>query len=407
MGYMHFGFDTRSDWLWPQQVLLQDCCQPRGELVTDVRAATRAALKEPLQFPCLERAVVPGDRVVLAVDAAIPRGGEVLAEVLQTLLAARIELDSVTVLLSPNDRAETHESMQRIVQQQIGDGVEWIVHDPADESGLSYLAASKAGDPIYFQRCLAEADLVIPIGVLRPERSPGYVGVCGGLFPNFTDQKTRERFRAGYRKKWRTHQSAWREEVEEATWLLGVQLTIQVVPGAGDDILGVLAGELATVRNRGRDWLRQAWRWEFAESTPLVVTSVEGGSEQQTWSNVAAAFASAAAVVEPGGTIAVCTRLTDSPGIALQALAMDDDDRSLVGKRKQRVPEDLIPATIIREIRRQRRLFLMSGLAGEMVEELGLGHVESTHELMNLVKRSERGIVVGNAHYASLHVVGE
>ncbi|MFM8250202.1 MAG: lactate racemase domain-containing protein [Planctomycetota bacterium] len=404
---MQFGFDSRSDWPWPPQVLLHDCCQPRGELVTDVGAATREALRNPLQFPSLDRAVVPGDRVVLAVDAGIPRGGEVVAEVLQALRAAQVPLDSITVLLSSNDRPATQEAIQAIVRQQVGEGVECVVHNPADESSLSYLAASKAGDPIYFQRHLAEADFVIPISVLRPERSPGYVGVCGGLFPNFTDQKTQERFRAGYRKKWRAHQTAWREEVSEAAWLLGVQMTLQIVPGSGDAILGVLAGELTAVREFGREWLRRAWRWDFSELTPLVVTSVEGGDEQQTWSNVAAAIASAATVVEPGGMIAVCTRLTDSPGVALQGLSIDDDERSVGRKRKQRVPDDLISATIIREMRRQRRLFLMSGLAGEVVEELGLGHVESAHELMNLVKRSERGIVVGNAHYASLHVVGE
>lgn len=91
----------------------------------------------------------------------------------------------------------------------------------------------------------------------------------------------------------------------------------------------------------------------------------------------------------------------------MQSLALEDDERPLRGKKKQRVPEDLIPAVIFREARRQRRLFLMSDLSSDLVEELGLGYVESPHELMNLVKRSKQAVVVGNAHFASLQLASD
>ena len=43
-------------------------------MLTDVRAATAAAIAMPIGFPPLAKAVVPGDRVVLALDHDVPRG---------------------------------------------------------------------------------------------------------------------------------------------------------------------------------------------------------------------------------------------------------------------------------------------------------------------------------------------
>ena len=63
------------------------------------------------------------------------------------------------------------------------------VHDPVDRVQLSYLAASTEAKPIYVNRALSDADLVIPIGCLHPEGALGYFGVYSGIFPAFSDAR--------------------------------------------------------------------------------------------------------------------------------------------------------------------------------------------------------------------------
>ena len=50
-----------------------------------------------------------------------------------------------------------------------------------------------------------------------------------------------------------------RGEADEAGWLLGARFTIQVVPGGGDDVLAVLAGDLDAVCRAGSQRCEDAW----------------------------------------------------------------------------------------------------------------------------------------------------
>ena len=64
---------------------------PAGMATPEVAEAVRRALAEPLGFPGLARAVVPGDVVALAIDDDLPEAREVLAAVARTLGEAGIE----------------------------------------------------------------------------------------------------------------------------------------------------------------------------------------------------------------------------------------------------------------------------------------------------------------------------
>ena len=100
-----------------------------------------------------------------------------------------------------------------------------------DQANLSYLAASKDAEPIYLNRHLCEADVIIPISLSRPRRSLGYTGLHGGLYPVFADEAARGRFRAPSSATEAVERRRRRTEADEVGWLLGVQLIVQIVPG--------------------------------------------------------------------------------------------------------------------------------------------------------------------------------
>ena len=72
----------------------------------------------------------------------------------------------------------------------------------APPARLAYLAASSEGKPIYLDRALADADLVIPIGCLRLDGTLGYFGVGSTVFPTFSDAQNLQRFRAPHLIAW-------------------------------------------------------------------------------------------------------------------------------------------------------------------------------------------------------------
>ena len=93
-------------------------------------------------------------------------------------------------------------------------------------------------------------------------------------------------------------------------WLLGVNFTIQVIPGPGDEVLDVLAGEVDAVRRRG---LRAVFgRLARHGAAPRGVWSSprsKAAQGQQTWDNLGQALAAAARLVEEGGAIARLLRI--------------------------------------------------------------------------------------------------
>src|SRR5262249_42893328 len=143
------------------------------------------------------------------------------------------------------------------------------------------------GAPIYLNRLLCEADLAIPVGCLRPEPgnpSNGKAGLWNDtLYPAYADQQALEHF-APIGVPLTKGQLAHRhEQIDKIAWLLGVQFTAQVVPGAANSALRVLVGSPEAVFREGRKLSRSAWQREVPQRASLVIAGLGGSRSQQTW----------------------------------------------------------------------------------------------------------------------------
>ena len=113
---------------------------------------------------------------------------------MRTLLAAGVAADGITVLRTRQDVDDRVENPCRLVRGPQGEEIALVTHDPSDRQGLAYLAATERGDPIFLNRLLTDADVVLPVGCMQAETTPGYFGLQGGIFPTYADAKTQARF---------------------------------------------------------------------------------------------------------------------------------------------------------------------------------------------------------------------
>jgi nickel-dependent lactate racemase len=386
--------------------VLADCTHPRGEPLADPAAAVAAAIAEPLDYPPLTKAIVPGDHVAIAVGQGVPRAGEVVAGLVQSLLGNGPALGRISVVVAEEADESTAKQLA-ILSAGHGPSLEISVHDAGDSAQLAYLAASGEGKPIYFNRALCDADVVVPVGPVRLAGTLGYCGVHGALFPAFSDEASRQRFRAPSRLAWGVQQKRRRAEVDEAAWLLGIQFTIQVVPGAGESILHVAAGASQAVSAAGSAQAEAAWLHRTAERAPLVVATIEGGPQQQTWENFARALYAACQAVADGGAVLLCTGLRCPPGTALRRLAAAGDDQQVLHDLQRDRSSDAISASLLAEVRQRLRVYLLSGLDREFVEDLGVGHVGTDAEAERLSRQFSSCILLGNAQHAAVELTCE
>ncbi|NIP84393.1 MAG: hypothetical protein GTO03_02075, partial [Planctomycetales bacterium] len=81
-----------------QDALVAVCGRPRHAALDDPAAAVAAALVDPVEFPSLATAIVPGDRIAVALGVGVPSAAELVAGVVRALLEAGAAAEDISVL---------------------------------------------------------------------------------------------------------------------------------------------------------------------------------------------------------------------------------------------------------------------------------------------------------------------
>jgi nickel-dependent lactate racemase len=368
-------------------------------------ASLAEALQAPAGFPPIEQAVIPGDQIAIVVDPDTPQAPGVVTDLVRALVEAGSHVESITILLAGDRDLANRPHMVADWPQPWQEKIHFVAHHPEEETAHAYLAATRDGRPLYVNRAMGDADVVIPVGALRLNDSLGYCGVHGSWFPLFSNVETQLRHQSPGNVQWQTHQRRRREETDEAAWLLGVHFTVQVLPGPAGSIAAVFCGDATVVAREAAKACRELWSLEVERPADLVVASLDNDAGQQSWRHVARALAAAVEVVNDGGAIVLWTDLIDEPGPALQSLASleatDDEMRLAILKHRS---ADATAAKIISDALQTCRVYLHSRLADSTLEEIGIAPLRDVGELQRLIDQSDSTILVGSAQMAGLHV---
>ena len=402
---IHFGSDSviHVDFAESCRLLtLSD--QFCGEPLDDPAAAIAAAVESPLHFPPLAEAVIDGDHVVLAIDEDAPCLAAVISGVIHGLELRDGRFESLTILLPPDSKVAEH-TLTAILPAELRDSVTIARHDPTNSHELSYLGATEAGEAIRVNHHLANADFVLPIGTLRPAGSLGYFGVHSGLFPLYSDADTVARFQAAMLEPTESAQHL-REDMEQMVWQLGVMVTLQLLPSGGDQLLHAICGPSADVTRAAAPLTERTWGNSNIDRAELVVTSLAGGDDSQTWNNFARTLDHASRNVDDGGAVVICSSLREEPSRSLcQTVAdayshfgdeydesmYDDPDPNTVDMNDA----DRLASAVLKRVRDRVRVYLLSDLPDDSVEQLGLVPLLDGDEIGRLSAQFQTCRVIG------------
>ena len=402
---LRYGTDSVVEFDLPDDALVAHCDAPRGKPIVDVADAMRTALENPLDFPPLAKSVVPGDKVAIALDYAVPQAGKIVAGIVEALIAADIQPEDITIVRTPMDDPSI--DPRSALTEDLRSVVGLVTHDPTIRERLSYLGASNQAKPVYLNREICEADVVIPVGIARVGSSMGYAGPASGVFPTFSDEPTLQRYRAP-----RLLDSAERLEkaralADEVSWLLGVLFAVQVVPGRFPDVLHIVAGRSDLVYSRSQELCEAAWRFSVPHRASVVVAAVEGTNGCQTWDNLARALYAASRSVSEEGAIVLCTELAANAGPAIQRLCNAEDVDDVLREISKERPVDTLVAVELAHALQRGPLYLISRLDEALVEDLGIANVTEQEEVARLVARHDSCILLANAQHAVAIPEGE
>jgi nickel-dependent lactate racemase len=373
--------------------------RPAPPPLADPAAAVRAALEEPFGFPPLRRALIPGDRVTVVVDESLPQLARLLAPLLEHILKAGVAVEAVTLLCPPS--ASRQGWLDELPDEFQDARLE--IHDPTDRKRLSYLNTTRAGQRLYLNRTVVDADQTVVLSARRYDPLLGSGGAEGALFPALSDAATRAEVGGGLNldvppadgeAPWPAHALA-----TETAWLLGAPFFVQIIEGAGEDVAAVLAGT-ADASREGERRLEARWRQSVPRAADVVVAGVSGDPARHTFTDLARAFACAARVVRPGGRIVLLSRARPELGPGAEVLRGGDDPREVEAQaRRQPNPEQA--ATLQwANTAAHARLYLRSELPDETVEELFATPLTADGQVQRLLDAGGSCLFLDDAHKA-------
>src|SRR5262249_4797068 len=138
------------------------------------------------------------------------------------------------------------------------------------------------------------------------------------------------------------------------------------------------------------------WRVVCAQPADVVLASVSG--EQGTLDDLARAFFAAARVVKPGGAIVVLSDITPTLGPGFESFRRHADPALALGILLQEEAPDLAAASLWARAAGQAKLYLLSGLASDVAEELFAIPLERAEQTQRLLGSDRTVIVLPDAH---------
>ncbi|MFO1000565.1 MAG: lactate racemase domain-containing protein [Planctomycetaceae bacterium] len=359
----------------------------------------REALLNPLGYPELVRCVVPGDRVILVVDPETPFAAEIISTVWEQLQSVTDGGVLLTLLLPPDHSGTGWQWLREQFPLHVQQQITVHVHDPADSSQISYIASTSGGERIYLNRLLSDADLIITVGIIAFDGLLGFRGTSSILFPAFSDIATQQGSQSqGHPELTPEQQRPFREMIDEVGWLLGTQFTVQVIPGAAGLPAEILAGLPEDVMTRGKELVDRTWRVSVEEMLEGAVISVPGGAFG--WKQLGQALENTTNIVQQGGRIVIVADLPIPEGPAATMLRRCQDPEELLKPLRREPTVDSIEFAQLIQALRRVRVYLLSQLPAELVEELGMIPVSDSAELQRLVATIEDCKCIPLANYA-------
>jgi nickel-dependent lactate racemase len=190
--HMPWGKDELSLTLpetWRLAGVLEPSSQPG---VSDTAGEVRRSLGQPLGSPRLCDLARPGLKVAVVMDdVSRPTPvGLILPAVLEELERGGVRPADVTLVAALGvHRPMQADEMERRAGPLPG-GLRWENHDCNDLARLAFLGITQRRTPVFINRTVAQADLVVSIGCIEPHLIASFGGGFKNLVPGVAGRET-------------------------------------------------------------------------------------------------------------------------------------------------------------------------------------------------------------------------
>src|SRR5262249_43966193 len=133
-----------------------------------------------------EQAVIPGDRVTLALDRHTPGAATLVAGIWEVLAPRGLDPEQFLVMQPATRMASELPDPRSELPDDVRSHVQWMLHDPSRGEKCVYLATTASGERVYLAREVVDADFLISVGTIAFDPLLGFRGTNSVFYPGLS-----------------------------------------------------------------------------------------------------------------------------------------------------------------------------------------------------------------------------
>jgi nickel-dependent lactate racemase len=375
-----------------------------------------AAFTRPIGAPLLSEMVEGCEDVLIVVDdyTRTTPIQKILPRLIKELENSGIKPDGIKILVAlGTHRAMTEEEIMRKLGKDIPKRYPILNHHWWDSSQLSYLGKTEAGTPIFVNRLVEGADLIIGIGQIVPHRVTGFSGGSNIIQPGICGEETTGRthwLSAKYkgREILGKISNPVKEEIDRVAKKVGLEWIINTIQDGSGRLIDVVAGDPIQAFKTGAARSLQVFQSQLPEEADIVIADSHP-YDSDLWLASKGIYAADLAVKQ-GGVVILISPCPEGVSPSHPEVldwgyrTFEEVDRNVgEGKiKKLTVAAHLVHVgRVIRE--RAKGILVCPGISKEETERLNFVHAREPQEALEIAFR----LLGSNAKVTVLHRGGE
>ncbi|KIX15656.1 hypothetical protein X474_03220 [Dethiosulfatarculus sandiegensis] len=307
-------FDGKElTFLVPEANLAEVLSPAESAPMPDLDGEILKALANPIEQEPLDQWVKPTDRVLIISDdnTRFTPSDRILPPMLERLNKAGVPDSRISVIMAlGTHRYMTEDELRDKVGEEVYGRVKVFNHEWMDEANLVNVGDSINGTPLWVNKAVAEAEVVIGIGAIVPHHIPGFSGSAKIIQPGICGPKTTAETHllsceGGGDSFLGVVDNPVRRDLDDMADRVGMKTIFNVVMNSEGGVVGMFYGSMRPAFLKGVELARKIYGVPYHEEPDIVITN-SYPCDLDFWQSHKSQYP-AQRIVKKGGVIIICT----------------------------------------------------------------------------------------------------
>lgn len=366
----------------------------------------------------LQEMITPGQRILVIVPDHTRRCRlEIFLFRLLALIEEKFSAHIEILIANGSHALQPKATIQSLLGHEILERYPVTQHDSLDETALAYVGETGFGTPIWLNRKVIEADLVLTVGGILYHYFAGFGGGPKMLLPGVAGYET---IRINHRRTIDPetgcfHKACYEGNIDTNPIFLDLKQVLDFVPniislqfalGTDDTIVRALAGPVLDVQRDLVNTIEDIYTLSLSEPGDIVLASAGGFPSDVNLIQAHKSIHHAFQAIRPGGAVIILAECREGIGSNTFMPYFEHPTAAQIGRALIRDYQiNGHTALTLKEKTESARLFLVSMLDDHWVAKTGMIPAKSLDEAWRLASKelpnNARGYIMPAAH---LHV---